>query len=114
MGVVIRLCGWAVCLISFFVCNSTGRASLPRVVAGHLEMLEIVERYPGAIGYAAKEFFKVASKNLYFVAILPCVATIVATQGRFLLLFSPFHAITEQYIITVTAYKYRYHFIGAI
>lgn len=34
----------------------TGRASPPREVADHLEMLEIVERNPNAIGYIAKEF----------------------------------------------------------
>ena len=34
----------------------TGRASPPIVVADHLEMLEIVEKNPYAIGYVAKEF----------------------------------------------------------
>lgn len=32
----------------------TGRASLAREVADHLEMLEIVERNPDAIGYIEK------------------------------------------------------------
>jgi len=34
----------------------TGRASSPRVVVDHLEMLEIVEKKPEAIGYIAKEY----------------------------------------------------------
>lgn len=34
----------------------TGRASPPRVVADDIEMLEIVEKNPEAIGYIAKEY----------------------------------------------------------